>query len=92
MPTDVDLIVGEKRFQVNKAYLSACSPVFAAMFQSGMKESNASEIEIKDVPSAEHFGDFLRALLPLRKILPNRKLFFDRFCPIQFKKIYIFIR
>lgn len=44
------------------------------MFQSDMKERNAREIEIKDVPSAEHFGDFLRALSPQQYYLPNRKL------------------
>ena len=42
------------------------------MFQSDMKERNAREIEIKDVASAEHFGDFLVALLPEKQILPNR--------------------
>ena len=74
LSTDVDLIVGKERFPINSVYLSACSPVFAAMFQSDMKERNAREIEIKDVQNSAHFGDFLRALLPQSNILPNRKL------------------
>lgn len=76
IPTDVDLIVGDKRFPVNSIYLSACSPVFAAMFQLDMKEHNTREVEIKDVASAEHFGDFLRAL-PRNSIRPNPENIFD---------------
>ena len=75
IPTNVDLIVDGKRFPVNNIYLSACSPVFAAMFQLDMKERNASEVEIKDVASAEHFGDFLLAFLPEQTSLPNRTFF-----------------
>ena len=72
LQSDVDLIVRGTRFPVNRAYLSACSPVFAAMFQSNMKEQNASEVEIKEVDSAELFEDFLRALLPQSNFFPNR--------------------
>ena len=75
IPTDVNLIVGEKRFPVSSAHLSACSPVFASMFRSEFKERNAREVEIKDVPSPEAFGEFLRALLPLNFALPNRRQF-----------------
>ena len=73
IPTDVDLIADGKHFPVNHIYLSACSPVFAAMFQTNIKERDSSEIEIKEVASAEHFADFLR-LLPQNSLLPNRKL------------------
>ena len=51
-----------------------CSPVFAAMFESDMKERREDEIEIKDVESFEHFADFLRALSPNERCLPNRKI------------------
>ena len=52
--------------------LSIYSPVFAAMFESDMKEKCEEEIEIKDVESSEHFAEFLRTLLPNERCLPNR--------------------
>ena len=75
IPTDVDLIVAGKRFSVNNVYLSACSPMFAALFQLDKEKRNAPEIEIDDVVSAEHFGDFLLAFLPEQCSLPNRMRF-----------------
>ena len=49
-------------FPVNTRHLAMCSPVFAAMFESDMKEKSEAEIEIKDVESSDHFAEFLRCL------------------------------
>lgn len=70
---DVDkvLIVNGREFPVNTTCLSWISPVFAAMFQSDMVERRNNKIEIKDVPSAEHFGDFLAALSATKYRHPN---------------------
>ena len=72
---DKTLIVKGRRFPVSTLHLAMCSPVFAAMFESDMKEKCEDEIEIKDVESSEHFAEFLRALSPSEQFLPNRKIY-----------------
>ena len=69
------LIVNERRFPVNTHHLSICSPVFAAMFESDMKEKREEEVEIRDVVSSDHFAEFLRALSHNKQCLPNRMLY-----------------
>ena len=59
-------------FPVNTRHLAMCSPVFAAMFETDMKEKSEVEIEIKDVESSDHFAAFLRCLSPNERCLPNR--------------------
>ncbi|XP_001602264.2 speckle-type POZ protein-like isoform X1 [Nasonia vitripennis] len=46
---DVGLLVGDDRFEVHKALLSARSRVFAAMFEHDMKEKQQSEVRILDI-------------------------------------------
>ena len=69
---DKTLIVKGVYFPVNTRHLAMCSPVFAAMFESDMKEKSEAEIEIKDVESSDHFAEFLRCLSPNERCLPNR--------------------
>ena len=45
----MELLVGEEVFECHKVVLCARSPVFMAMFQSGMKESNTQKITINDM-------------------------------------------
>lgn len=66
-------MVGNRRFPVNTVYLSAFSPVFAAMFGNDMAEKKATEVEIKDVEPGD-FSDFLASFSP-QPILPNRLFF-----------------
>ena len=73
--TDKTLIVKGHHFPVSTLHLAMCSPVFAAMFESDMKEKCEAEVEIKDVESSEHFAEFLRALSPTEQFLPNRKIY-----------------
>jgi len=54
--TDVELLVGEETFGAHRSLLSARSPVFAAMFASGMKEA---ETGIEDV-DPDTFQRFLK--------------------------------
>uniref|UniRef100_A0AC35F5N7 BTB domain-containing protein n=1 Tax=Panagrolaimus sp. PS1159 TaxID=55785 RepID=A0AC35F5N7_9BILA len=42
---DFTLIVGDRELQVNKLILRVNSPVFAAMFKSGMKEAIENKVE-----------------------------------------------
>lgn len=69
--TDKVLIVDGYFFAVNSTYLSACSPVFASMFKSDMLEAQNNDVELKEIKSAELFGDFLAAISP-RRIRPTR--------------------
>merc|ERR1719401_1640183 len=46
--TDVEVICGTQRFAAHRAVLAAASPVFAAMLESGMKESEDQQIRIAD--------------------------------------------
>uniref|UniRef100_A0A914QVX8 BTB domain-containing protein n=1 Tax=Panagrolaimus davidi TaxID=227884 RepID=A0A914QVX8_9BILA len=45
---DFTIFVDEKKIDVHKCVLSAVSPVFARMFESGMKESEENKVTIKD--------------------------------------------
>jgi len=47
--TDVEYLVGEEAFGAHRSLLSARSPVFAAMFASGMKEAETGQVRIEDV-------------------------------------------
>lgn len=80
MEYDKKLIVHGKKFPVNSTWLSFCSPVFAAMFQTDMIERSAIDIPIGDITSVIYFEDFLymispEMISPERQILPNRKHF-----------------
>ncbi len=59
--TDVQFIVGKESFYAHRSILSARSPVFAAMFTSGMKECLTGQVLIDDVePSTfRHFMEFV---------------------------------
>ncbi len=59
--TDVEILVGEESFGAHRSLLSARSPVFAAMFASGLKEAESGQVHIEDVdPVAfQHFLKFL---------------------------------
>ncbi len=56
--TDVEFLVGEETFGAHRSLLSARSPVFAAMFASGMKEAETGRVRIEDVDP----GTFQRLL------------------------------
>uniref|UniRef100_A0A914QMN9 BTB domain-containing protein n=1 Tax=Panagrolaimus davidi TaxID=227884 RepID=A0A914QMN9_9BILA len=45
---DFTIFVDEKKIDVHKCVLSAISPVFARIFESGMKESEENNVTIKD--------------------------------------------
>ena len=47
---DVTFVVSGKEFLANKTILVAQSPVFAAMFQHGMKEAALNRVNIVDIP------------------------------------------
>jgi len=59
--TDVEFLVGEMSFGAHRSLLSARSPVFAAMFASGMEEDATGQVIIKDVDPTtfQHFLKFL---------------------------------
>lgn len=57
--SDVTIQVGKEKFYAQRAILSVRSPVFAAMFQSGMQEAKLSLITIKDFKPAV-FQEVLR--------------------------------
>ena len=59
--TDVELVVGTRTFYSNRALLSARSPVFSAMFNSGMEEARTGVVRIDDVEDYvfDHFFGFL---------------------------------
>jgi len=59
--TDVLFLLGDKTFGAHRSILSARSPVFAAMFASGMKEAKTGKVLIEDVDSSL-FGIFLKFL------------------------------
>ena len=59
--TDVEFFVGEETFGAHRSLLSARSPVFAAMFSSGMKEAECGQVRIEDVDSVV-FQSFLKFL------------------------------
>jgi len=47
--SDVTLVVGSKQFKAHKVILAVQSPVFKAMFESEMMESNSNRVEIDDI-------------------------------------------
>lgn len=59
--TDVEFLVGDKSLGAHRFLLSAVSPVFAAMFQSGMEEALTGKVRIGDVDPGtfKHFLEFL---------------------------------
>ena len=59
--TDVEFLVGEETFGAHRSLLSARSPVFSAMFGSGMKEAETGQVRIEDVDPTtfQHFLKFL---------------------------------
>jgi len=59
--TDVEFLVGEETFGAHRSLLSTRSPVFAAMFASGMKEVSTGQVRIEDVDPTtfQHFLKFL---------------------------------
>ena len=59
--TDVEFLVGEEAFGAHRSLLSARSPVFAAMFASGMKEAETGKVRIEDV-DARTFQNLLKFL------------------------------
>ena len=59
--TDVCFVVDGKEIQAHKAILSARSPVFAAMLESGMKEAVSNRVEIKDI-APDIFEFLLRSI------------------------------
>ena len=59
--TDVDFLVGEETFGAHRSLVSARSPVFAAMFASGMKEAATGQVRIEDVDPTT-FQQFLKFL------------------------------
>ena len=61
MMTDVEFLVGEEAFGAHRSLLSARSPVFAAMFASGMKEAETGQVRIEDVDPTT-FQQFLKFL------------------------------
>ncbi len=59
--TDVVLVVGNDSINAHRSILSARSPIFAAMFKSGMSESQTSRVHIEDVDPTT-FREFLKFL------------------------------
>ena len=59
--TDVEILVGAEAFGAHRSLLSSRSPVFAAMFASGMKEAETGRIRIEDVDPTT-FQRFLKFL------------------------------
>lgn len=57
--SDVTIQVGSEKFYAQKAILSVRSPVFAAMFQSGMQESTQNRLTVDDI-KPEVFKEMLR--------------------------------
>lgn len=59
--TDVEFLVGDESIAAHRTLLSARSPVFAAMFTSGMEESITGQVRIEDADYST-FCDFLKFL------------------------------
>jgi len=59
--TDVEFLIGEESFGAHRSLLFVRSPVFAAMFASGMKESETGQVRIEDV-NPDTFQRFLKFL------------------------------
>jgi len=74
--TDVEFLVDEETFGAHRSLLSARSPVFAAMFTSGMKEASTGQVSIKDIDPIT-FRNFLKFLYTgmLEPLTVNKELF-----------------
>ncbi len=74
--TDVELLVGDQSFPAHRFVLSARSPVFAAMFNSGMAETQTGQVRIEDV-DPNIFRLFLEFLYtgPLKSFEETEQLF-----------------
>ena len=59
--TDVELLVGKVMFPAHRSLLSARSPVFAAMFKSGMEEALTGRVRVDGVDPTT-FRQFLEFL------------------------------
>jgi len=59
--TDVEFLVGEEVYGAHRSLLSVRSPVFSAMFASGMKEAETGRVRIEDV-DPNTFQRFLKFL------------------------------
>jgi len=59
--TDVELLVGKSTFTAHRSLLSARSPVFAAMFKSGMEETQTGRVRVDGVDPTT-FRQFLEFL------------------------------
>ncbi len=59
--TDVEFLIEDQSFAAHRRLLSVHSPVFSAMFQSGMKEAETGKVRIEDVDSTtfQLFLEFL---------------------------------
>jgi len=59
--TDVEFLVGEEAFGAHRSLLATRSPVFAAMFASGMEETATGQVRIEDTDPTtfQHFLKFL---------------------------------
>jgi len=75
--TDVEFLVGEETFGAHRSLLSARSPVFAAMFASGMKEAVDGQVRIEDVnpTTFQLFLKFLYTGMFEPSSTDNRELF-----------------
>ena len=74
--TDVELLVEEEAFSAHRRLLSASSPIFEAMFASGMEEATSGKVYINDT-DPETFRDFLEFVY-IVTVVPssrNAKLF-----------------
>ncbi|KAH7697304.1 BTB/POZ domain-containing protein, partial [Aphelenchoides avenae] len=60
---DAVLVVGERRFHVDKNYLSVHSPYFDRLFFGAFNEANRHEIRLNEV-DPDDFLKFLRAIYP----------------------------
>jgi len=74
--TDVEFLVGEEAFGAHRSLISARSPVFAAMFESGMKEAETGLVRIEDVDpiTFQYFLKFLYTGM-FEPSTKNRELF-----------------
>jgi len=59
--TDVEFLVEEEIFSAHRCLLSARSPVYEAMFASGMKEATSGKVNINDI-DPDTFRNFLEFL------------------------------
>lgn len=60
--TDFEFLVGDESFAAHRSLLSARSPVFAAMFRSGMQESQTGKVRLDEDVKPSTFRLFLKFL------------------------------